>query len=80
MASRVKLNRAGVRQLLRGPEMVADMERRAERVADAAGPGHRVDAAPGRNRARAVVITESWEARWAEATTRALTRALRAAR
>lgn len=77
---RVVLNSQAVRALLRSPEMQQDLERRARRIASAAGEGHRVEAGAGRNRARAVVITETREAMRAEATDRNLTRAVDAGR
>lgn len=80
MAVRITLNRQGVRALLRSPAMLADLERRARRIAAAAGPGHEVDGAIGRNRARAAVITSSIEAKVGEAKRRTLTRAIDAGR
>lgn len=80
MAKNFKLNRAGVRELLRSPEVKADLEARARRVAARAGDGMRVESATGRNRARAAVITDTIEARRAEAKHRALTSAIDAAR
>jgi hypothetical protein len=76
----IKLNRAGVAQLLRDPKVLADIERRARAIATAAGPGHRVAAGIGATRARAVVITDTVDARRREATRRTLTRALDAGR
>src|SRR5688572_19977902 len=58
----IKLNRAGVRALLRSDEVEQDLRRRAERVAAAAEPNApenveiRVDSAKGSNRARATVV------------------------
>jgi hypothetical protein len=77
---RIKLNPAGVRAILRSPKVLADLERRAQNVATAAGPGHHVEARLFRNRARAEVVTETDEAKVAEATERTLTRAFDAAR
>ena len=72
----VKLRPGAVRSLLRSPEMRRDLEQRADRIANAAGPGFESDSAVGRNRARATVWTDTFEARYAEATTRDLTRAI----
>lgn len=82
MASRVRivLNRRGVRELLRSPEVLADLKRRAEAIAAAAGDGMEPSAMVGKNRARASVITATHNARRAEAVTRALTRAIDAGR
>ena len=77
---RVELNSEGVRALLRSPEMLADLSARAARIAASAGEGMVVDADVGRNRARATIFTATFEARHAEATTRALTRAVDAGR
>lgn len=80
MALRIELNRQGMRELLRSPEVLRDLERRAHNIADAAGPGHEVDSERGRNRARASVRTETIEAMVAEATERRLTGAFDAGR
>ena len=79
-ATRIKLNLAGFRKLRRSPEMVADLEKRARRIADAAGPGHGVEATKGRTRALGMVWTDTHEARRNEATNRSLTRAIDAGR
>lgn len=80
MTVRIVLNRRGVRELLRSPEILRDLERRANNIARAAGPGHEVDSAIGRNRARAAVFTDTFEAAHNEATSRSLTRAIDAGR
>lgn len=77
---RIELNRKGIRDLLTSTEVQRDLERRAEAIARAAGPGHRVEVNPGRNRARAAVVTDTFEAMHAEATTRDLSRAIDAGR
>lgn len=80
MTVRVVVNRAGVRELLNSDAIRADLEARAQRIASAAGPGHRVDVGRGRNRARAAVITDTTEARRSEATDGTLSRAIDAGR
>lgn len=80
MLERVVLNRAGMRTLLRSPEVAADLTRRAQAIAAAAGLGHRVEVTYGTNRVRVAVITDSFEAMHDEATQRTLTRALDAGR
>ena len=75
-----KLNRKAAAQLLNGDQVVADLRRRAQRVAAAAGPGHRIEVSKGKKRARAAVITETFEARSKEARSRNLTSALNAGR
>lgn len=77
---RIELNRRGVKELLRSAEIQTDLDRRAEQIAAAAGPGHEVQARPSRTRARSVVRTATTEARLAEATDRSLTRAIDAGR
>lgn len=79
-SARVQLDSKGIEQLLRSPEVVKDLERRAAAVAAAAGPGMRSGAYQGRDRARARVWTGSAAAKRAEAESRALTRAIDAAR
>lgn len=79
----IKLNPAGMRQLLRDPS-VAGLERRARAVAARAdsslsAPGHSVEVHVGPNRARAIVKTTSTEARVAEARRRNLAFAVNAA-
>jgi hypothetical protein len=80
MAVRIVLNRRGVRELLRSPEILRDLEQRARRIAAAAGPGHEVDSQVGPNRARASVRTDTIDAMLGEATDRDLTRAIDAGR
>jgi hypothetical protein len=77
---RIVLNRKGVRDILRSPGVLADLRRRAERIAAAAGPGHEVDSEVGRNRARESVRTDTIDAMVNEATSRTLSRALDAGR
>lgn len=77
---RVDLNPAGVRKLLCEQSVLADLRARAERIASAAGDGHEVHADIGKTRARAVVITTSYDAMYEEATSRELTRAVDAGR
>lgn len=80
MTMRVKLNKASVRALLRSPEIQRDLKRRADAIAQAAGPGFEADLSVGRNRARATVRTATRAARRAEATNRTLSRAVDAGR
>ena len=76
MTVRVKLNIAGFRQLRTAPDVVDDLERRAQAIAAAAGPGHKVSTEAGRTRAIGMVWTDTPEAMLAEATGRSLTRAI----
>lgn len=77
---KIKLNRPGVREILRSPEVEADLARRARQIAQSAGPGMESQADTSRTRARAWVWTETFEAMRAEATTRDLTNAIDAGR
>lgn len=79
-AARVKLDSKAVRDLLRSDEVKADLERRARAIAAAAGEGFEVDSDVGPARARASVRSATLEAHVAEATDRALTRAIDAGR
>lgn len=76
----IKLNQAAIAQLLRSPEVLEELTRRAIRIAVAAGPGMEVDEELGPHRARASVRTATFEAMRAEAKGRALTKALDAGR
>jgi hypothetical protein len=74
------LNRKGVAELLKSPEVRRDLERRARAVAAAAGPGHEVAVETGPTRVRATVTTATTAARLSEARHRTLTRAVEVAR
>lgn len=76
----IRINRAGIVELLKDPGVQADLRRRGERVAAAAGPGHRVESAVGKKRARSAVIIDDWRAARNEAKNRTLTTAFGAAR
>ena len=80
MADRVELNHAAIREFLRSPAVLAEMERRAARISAAAGPGHEVEGFVGANRARATVRTATIPAAVLEARDHTLLRALGAAR
>lgn len=77
---RVELNHAGIRQMLQSPEVEAELLRRAKLIAAAAGPGFEPDSEVGRSRARASVITATFEARLDEARNHTLERAMDAGR
>jgi hypothetical protein len=77
---RIEVNSAGIQALLKSAEVQADLESRARRIAAAGGDGMEVGSRIGKTRARASVITATREARLAEATDRALTKALDAGR
>lgn len=58
-----KLNRAGVRELLRSAEAAGICQEHANRVKNAAGDGYEVTVYTGRNRVNASVHAETYEAR-----------------
>lgn len=78
---RIEFNEDAARELLKSPEVQADLERRAAAIAGAAGDGT-FDVTPSMTptRARVSVGTADHAARHAEATTRSLTSALDAGR
>lgn len=81
---KVKLNSGTARRILRDPS-ITDLEQRARRIAARAdsnlgAPGHEVRMHVGINRARAVVVTVSNEAKAAEGSRRNLSFALQAGR
>jgi hypothetical protein len=79
---KVKLNSAGIREVLQSAEMEADLRRRAKAIAQAAGgePDFVGDAEVVGDRVMGFVVTATDEGKRAEAETRALTRALDAGR
>ena len=80
MAVRIRINPRGVRKILRSREVQNDLDKRAKAIARQAGDGFMASSMKGRNRARASVITDSYDARKAEADDRALTRSIDAGR
>lgn len=77
---RIELDQEGIKALLRSAEVGADIDRRAQAIAAAAGPGMRSRTYQGRDRVRGQVWTGTPEAQRAEAENRDLTRALDAGR
>ena len=77
---RVKLNHRNIGLLLKSRKVEDELARRAENIARTAGPGHTVDSSVGRNRARASVVTDDFDAILAEHQDRNLTRAFDAGR
>jgi hypothetical protein len=79
---RIKLNSAGARDLLRSPEIAADIDDRTRRIAEAAGgsPDFEASVVVGTNRVHGSVNTATQAGREAEANDRALTRAIDAGR
>ena len=56
---RFELNRAGVRELLRSPEVQAMLEAEAQSRAAALGDGYTVNAMVGQNRVNVRIVAES---------------------
>jgi len=77
---RISVNRNGVGEILKSDKVRAELERRAQAIADSAGEGFEADSLIGATRARASVRTASFEAMQAEAKDRVLTRAIEAGR
>lgn len=77
---RVKLNPAGIRALLQSQELTADLERRGERIADAAGEGHEVTVTQNRDRTVVFVRASTFEAKQSNAENNDLLRAIDAGR
>jgi hypothetical protein len=83
---RLVIDNAAVGSLLRSPKVAADVQRRAQLIADAANAktgrseDHIVDSEIGDKRARSAVLTNTWNARWREARERTLTSSVDAGR
>lgn len=77
---RIEVHRKGVGELLKSQAVTNDLRARAGRIATAAGPGNEVETNVTAQRARAVVVTRTYEAKKAEATARSLSGALDAGR
>ena len=75
-----KLNIAGFRDLRKSSEVEADLEERAARMVDVLGEGFGAFTAPGRNRARVTVHTDSDFGAAKNAVSQDLIRAIDAAR
>lgn len=61
--SKIKLNRAGVRQLLKGPEMQKILSEKASGIMERAGNGYKQDIYVGKTRANAMVWASSAKAK-----------------
>lgn len=77
---RVEVNSAGIQAVLKSDEVQALLKAKADRIAATAGEGMEATSRVGKTRARASVVTATRKARLAEATDRALTKALDAGR
>lgn len=74
----LKLNLHGFKELRKSAEIRDDLNRRAAKVAAAAGPGFEVRQSPSKNRARVVVVPTTDEAEQANVDSFAALRALSA--
>ena len=59
----IKLNREGVRQLLRSQEMQDICKQEAQAIANTCGDGYDMDVYTGKNRCNAMVWADTWEAK-----------------
>ena len=80
--TRIEMNTAGAAALLKSAGVLADLQRRGDAIAEAAGgaPDFVANGSVRRNRAHVSVVTATFEGRRAEATDRKLSRALDAGR
>lgn len=81
--ARVKINRAGLRQLRQSPDVASDIRRRANAIAASATQkqgDYVVDSGDTGKRARSAVLTDSWGARWRNKRDNELLRAIDAGR
>lgn len=74
---RVELNRAGVRELLRSPEMKAVVTKYADAVLKRCGSGYERDAYTGKNRVNSMVRAKSKKAKRENAENNTLLKALK---
>lgn len=75
-----RINRRRVGELLRSQKVLDRLVVRAERIAEAAGPGYAVERWVGVHRARATVITRTFDAMRDSATNHSLQKAIDAGR
>ena len=78
--ARIVWNRKAFEALRRSPGVAADLRRRADAIASAAGDGFVAESGQGRSRARAAVIATTYQARRRSAADNVLVRSLDAGR
>ncbi|HEP1838086.1 TPA: hypothetical protein VCA64_001946 [Streptococcus suis] len=61
--TKFKLNRAGVRELMKSPEMQAVLTDKANGIRNRAGTGYESDIFVGKTRANAMVYADSYQAK-----------------
>lgn len=76
MAKDIRINHRALDDLLKGPEVQAELRRRTQRAAAAAGPGFRSEVSVGRTRALGMVWPDTNEAIRADRKDHRLMRAL----
>lgn len=64
----IKFRLAAFREIRTSEGVHADLRRRAQAIASACGEGYTAFSSPGRQRARASVVTTSFRSRWDNAT------------
>lgn len=74
---KVVLNREGVRQMLRSPEMEALLKERAQNIVSGLGDGYDSTTYIGKNRANASIRATSWETYQNELKNNTILKALR---
>lgn len=74
--SKLKLNKAGVRELLRSGEMQAECKKYADNALSSLGSGYEVTSMVGKNRANAEVRAESFLARRENSKTNSIAKAV----
>lgn len=62
MSNVFKLNRAGVAELMKSPEMVALLKEKAKAVQEKAGSGYEISSYVGKNRANVSIKTKTKKA------------------
>lgn len=78
--TKIEYHGAAFRALNRSKDVLADLTRRGQNIAGAAGEGVGIQASVGANRARVTVATETREAAVREAEEKTLTRSIGAGR
>lgn len=61
--TKIKLNRAGVRELLKSSEMLAVCEEKAASIRNRCGDGYETNSFVGKNRVNAMVFASTYQAK-----------------
>lgn len=78
--ARIEIRTGAIREVLKSSPVNAELDRRARRIAAAAGAGYEAVDSTGKNRERSAVIASSYKARVDNARNNTLLRALGAGR